>query len=98
MKIHQQHIPKTKCFHCGDDCDSTGILSGDKRFCCIGCKTVYEILNKNGLCDYYSYNEAPGAKNKSPRSAEKFAFLDTRELAAEFVEFSNSAEIHLRFY
>ncbi|MBS3915032.1 MAG: heavy metal translocating P-type ATPase metal-binding domain-containing protein [Bacteroidetes bacterium] len=89
---------KIKCYHCGDDCDVTTIVSGDKYFCCNGCKSVFDILNKNDLCDYYTLNATPGESRKNASSKEKFAFLDNKEIAAEYLEFATSKEIRVRFY
>ncbi|HEY9886376.1 MAG TPA: heavy metal translocating P-type ATPase metal-binding domain-containing protein, partial [Vampirovibrionales bacterium] len=44
---------KTMCHHCGDNCLSESIAVEGKYFCCNGCKTVFEILSANALCDYY---------------------------------------------
>ncbi|KAB2845802.1 MAG: hypothetical protein F9K45_03215, partial [Melioribacteraceae bacterium] len=57
MKIESVKI---KCYHCGDDCPDNEIKINDKFFCCNGCKTVYEILEANNLCNYYSIDEQPG--------------------------------------
>ena len=40
------------CFHCGESMNIQSAISFDaKPFCCAGCKTVYQILNKHGLCE-----------------------------------------------
>lgn len=48
-------------------------------FCCEGCKTVYSILNKNNLCDYYSIDvDAPRSlkdKKKVTWSAEELNLM-----------------------
>ncbi|MBK7854690.1 MAG: heavy metal translocating P-type ATPase metal-binding domain-containing protein [Bacteroidetes bacterium] len=49
----------TVCYHCGDNCPNEYIHIDEKFFCCEGCKLVYEILNENNLCSYYSFNENP---------------------------------------
>ena len=55
----------TLCYHCGDVCNkSLDIQSGDKVFCCTGCKTVYEILQENNLCKYYDMDNSPGISQK----------------------------------
>ena len=50
----------TECYHCGLPCITNSIAVDDKVFCCDGCKLVYEILNDNGLCDYYKMQSHPG--------------------------------------
>ncbi|HRE11784.1 MAG TPA: heavy metal translocating P-type ATPase metal-binding domain-containing protein, partial [Ignavibacteria bacterium] len=60
----------TLCYHCGDVCKKgLDIQSGDKVFCCTGCKTVYEILNENNLCRYYDLDNTPGISQKKLNSA-----------------------------
>jgi Cu+-exporting ATPase len=57
----------------------------DKTFCCNGCQIVYEILNDNGLQDYYSIEHAPGI---SPNfSKEKYKFLQNEEITQKLLEF-----------
>ena len=64
--MNQYHIAdekqitcELKCYHCGQLCEETLWLS-DKPFCCYGCKTVFEILSTNDLCEYYNFDKNPG--------------------------------------
>ena len=42
------------CYHCGNDVTpKEQIIFYDKKFCCQGCQTVYEIFSQNDLCNYY---------------------------------------------
>ncbi|MFZ2785667.1 MAG: heavy metal translocating P-type ATPase metal-binding domain-containing protein, partial [Sediminibacterium sp.] len=92
-------VNKPLCFHCGDTCSSEVLISFDeKNFCCTGCKTVYQILNKSELCDYYSFNEVSGVKVDSNRDSDKFAFLDNPAIAARFITFANQQQTALKFY
>ena len=46
------------CFHCGNEVTPKEKIDfDDKFFCCIGCKTVYEIFSQNDLCNYYDINQ-----------------------------------------
>jgi Cu+-exporting ATPase len=67
---------QTTCFHCGEDCGNHPIEDYDKHFCCEGCKTVYEILNNTGMCDYYTISQNPGNNQIIKVGENKFAFLD----------------------
>ena len=97
--MNQSIINIASCFHCGDSCDDySQLLFDDKKFCCSGCKTVYQILNKNSLCEYYNFNDAAGVKVKNERDAKKFAFLDNPVLAAKFITFANQQQTAVRFY
>ncbi|KAF0241829.1 MAG: P-type ATPase [Chitinophagaceae bacterium] len=89
----------TACYHCGDACSSgSTILFNEKPFCCSGCKTVYQILNKSDLCDYYSFNAEAGVKVNENRDATKFAFLDNPTIAATFITFANQQQTAVKFY
>lgn len=89
---------KISCYHCGEDCDDTHIHSSDKHFCCEGCKMVYEIINKNGLCDYYTLSENPGLNQKIKVREGKFAFLDNTQVEEKLVHFVNGNQKHVTFY
>lgn len=78
---------QTFCFHCGDVCDSISIQVEEKNFCCQGCKTVYNILNENSLCEYYDLNSTPGNSLKSIPRKDKFAFLELPEIQNKIIQF-----------
>jgi len=88
----------TICYHCGEACDKQTIRIDKKIFCCQGCKTVYEILNKVELCDYYSLNANPGSAQKVPIRPEKFAFLDDKNLQEKLIHFKDDNQSHVTFY
>lgn len=89
---------KIACTHCGDDCTSDDFRLGDKHFCCAGCRTVYQLLDRNGLCEYYQLNDRPGISRATPAHREKFAFLDDDALAARFIIFRQDGEMHVKFH
>ncbi|HAW19584.1 MAG TPA: hypothetical protein DCX14_05315 [Flavobacteriales bacterium] len=39
----------TTCFHCGEDCQDEVIHHHDHDFCCVGCRTVYTLLEDTGF-------------------------------------------------
>jgi Cu+-exporting ATPase len=84
-----------KCFHCGDQCDES-IKIEDKVFCCYGCKTVYDLLHKNQLCDYYNFEQGAGLKVKSFKS-DRFAYLDRPDIISKFIIFKDKEWLHLKF-
>lgn len=92
--------PKTLllCYHCGEFCDTGTIHIAEKNFCCQGCKTVYEILNKVELCDYYSITKNPGLSQKTQGRPDKFAFLDDDALQLKLIQYKNSTQSHLTLY
>ncbi|MFT3904047.1 MAG: heavy metal translocating P-type ATPase metal-binding domain-containing protein [Niabella sp.] len=89
---------KESCYHCGEQCLTTRIHSGDKYFCCEGCKMVYEILNESELCTYYDLNTHPGASQKIKVRKDKFSFLDDEAIAKKLVQFSDGKQTHVNFY
>lgn len=89
---------KTNCFHCGEDCGTDDIRVGEKLFCCEGCKMVFQLLDRKGLCDYYQLNERSGVNRRTPVREDKFAFLDDKIIAGRLIVFQNEAETHASFY
>ncbi|MEQ1587434.1 MAG: heavy metal translocating P-type ATPase metal-binding domain-containing protein, partial [Cyclobacteriaceae bacterium] len=86
-----------KCYHCGLPCEEDKFQVEDKNFCCYGCKTVFEILNENDLCEYYSFDKTPGVTLRHV-SDESFAYLDEPSIRKKVVEFDSSSFIRVRFY
>ncbi len=93
-----KELKTTCCYHCGETCEDKHIHIEDKVFCCHGCKTVYEIINKVELCDYYSININPGINQKAKIRPEKFAFLDDKKVADKLIHFKNDSQSHVIFY
>jgi P-type Cu+ transporter len=87
-----------KCTHCGEECEQVPIRMEDKNFCCQGCKTVYQLLNNTGLCDYYSLNENPGINQRVQVRKDKFAFLDDEAIRQKLISFSDDQQTHVSFY
>ena len=90
-------LEKTFCFHCGDICPDNSIILDDKIFCCVGCKTVFEILDASNLCNYYSINNNPGLSPPISRH-NKFDYLDEAVVSAQLIEFMDEEIISVTFY
>jgi Cu+-exporting ATPase len=86
------------CFHCGEDCVGTPVNAYDKNFCCDGCKMVYEILNENGLCDYYNMSTNPGVNQRVKVRDNKFAFLEEDTIARSLISYTDDNQTHITFY
>ncbi|PAC27417.1 ATPase P [Flectobacillus sp. BAB-3569] len=82
------------CYHCGNDCPDTHIHIEEKYFCCEGCKTVYEILDQNNLCNYYDIEQMSG---NSPQMAH-FEFLDNTEITNQLLDFRSDKIAKISFY
>lgn len=86
------------CYHCHDECDRHPVMADDKAFCCEGCRTVYEILQTNQLCDYYRIDTAAGVSMKSQPALARYEVLLDREVAARFLDYSDEQFARVRFY
>lgn len=84
------------CFHCGLSIEQNEEIEfDDKKFCCTGCKTVYEIFSVNDLTSYYDFEKSPGA---TPQNiAGKYDFLDNEAILSKILEFQegNTAIVSL---
>jgi Cu+-exporting ATPase len=87
---------KVTCYHCGLPCEENVIVSGDNPFCCTGCKTVYEILNDNNLCEYYELDRAAGVSLRHVRE-ESYAYLDEPRIAKKILSFSSDSFSRVQF-
>jgi len=88
---------KLICYHCGENCPDGEIHIDDKLFCCNGCKTVFEILDLNKLCDYYSINSRPGI-TPSINKNEKFNYLDDQSVIDRLLSFRDDKISKVIFY
>ena len=59
---------------------------------------VYNILNKNGLCDYYAISQNPGSSQKIKVRADKFAFLDDENISASLINYKDAHQTFVTFY
>jgi Cu+-exporting ATPase len=80
-------LESVACFHCGQQCDEA-IFADDKPFCCVGCKSVFEILNENNLCEYYSIDSQSGVSQKRSTNSS-FAYLDDPQVRKKLLIFSS---------
>ncbi|MCU0397917.1 MAG: heavy metal translocating P-type ATPase metal-binding domain-containing protein [Cyclobacteriaceae bacterium] len=85
-----------QCYHCGEPCEETLWLD-NKAFCCYGCKTVYEILQENELCEYYDLEKNPGT-NLRYVSDETYAYLDEKDIRKKVLTFDSSSFARVQFY
>lgn len=99
MRSESAHTnTEIRCEHCGDACYGHPVVLGDLRFCCEGCRSVYQILNDTGLCTYYDLNQHPGISQKSGIRKDKFAFLDDPDIAKKIVQYQDPQQVHVTFY
>ncbi|MCG8374181.1 MAG: heavy metal translocating P-type ATPase metal-binding domain-containing protein [Balneolales bacterium] len=91
------HIAKTRCYHCGENCNEADIVWENKRFCCEGCKTVFQILDKNNLCTYYSLNEGAGIQVKNGVERKRFEYLQDLDVQHKLVDFQKGNTVSITF-
>ncbi len=86
----------TSCYHCGDAIRGERVEHDGKLFCCSGCKIVFEILQQNDLCNYYSIEKSPGI---SPTQIEvsRFAYLDDENILKQLLNFSDGTTATVTF-
>ncbi len=89
-------MSKDNCYHCGLDCKSDKIEFDQKSFCCMGCKTVYEILNQHELSCYYDLETTPGSVPNDIKG--KFNYLDNEDIASKLVEFDDLETAVVNFF
>lgn len=86
-----------KCFHCGDEC--TAALNYDNHtFCCVGCKSVYQLLATNNLCSYYSLEDTPGVTQKTPVLESAFAYLEDEKVATQILQYKDDKIARVIFF
>ena len=85
------------CYHCGERCNAS-IVSDHKYFCCEGCKFVFQLLQENGLCNYYELSEKPGIKVKGKFSSHRFTYLENEEVKKKLLRFQDETQSHVNFY
>jgi Cu+-exporting ATPase len=84
------------CHHCGLSCIEAPAPTGDKVFCCRGCRTVFELLSENGLGQFYQIEGARGAR-ATEAAPGQFQFLDEPAVRAKLVDFSDGKAARVRF-
>lgn len=102
---------RVQCYHCGESCDKSIVADArlpaqdgndevgqEKYFCCDGCKFVYQLLQENGLCNYYDLSSRPGIKVKGKFSSDRFAYLDNEEIKRKLLRFDDGKQSQVSFY
>lgn len=86
--FRQSSTAVSTCYHCGDTIRGEQVEHDGKLFCCSGCKTVYEILEQNNLCQYYSLEQSPGVQPNAVERA-RYDFLADENVQKELFNFSD---------
>lgn len=86
----------TNCYHCGDKVEDTPYILEQHTFCCLGCQTVYQILNENNLQSYYRYNSHPGKSQKSHK--QDLSYLEEPNIISKLVDYQDKDITIITFY
>ncbi len=92
----KQILSESECHHCGQPCEETFWLN-DKPFCCYGCKTVFEILSTNNLCEYYILDKNAGSKIHASE-IEVFSYLDENTICKKIISFDSPTFAKVDFF
>jgi Cu+-exporting ATPase len=79
------------CYHCGDTIIGKGyslLKDSEKKFCCSGCKTVYQLLRENNMDSFYQLEQNPGVKPNS-KNESKYNFLDVPTIKEKYIQFKD---------
>jgi Cu+-exporting ATPase len=87
----------TNCYHCGTSCEPV-IAIQEKFFCCDGCKLVYQLLDENGMCQYYDLTQMPGLTAKGSFTSEKYNYLDSISIQDQLVQQISNDQALVIFY
>ena len=89
-------MESNNCYHCGADCGINPVILNEKKFCCNGCKTVYEILNVNELSCYYDFETSPGTIPNEIKG--KFNYLDNESIISKLLDFDDGETAVVEFF
>ncbi len=77
-----------RCLHCGERCDDDALHAHGQPFCCVGCQTVYEVLQNSDLCGYYEFAER-GVPTFKTTPQSRFEYLDDAATRQALLQFSD---------
>jgi len=87
---------QVKCFHCGDPVLSDLYKADSHEFCCLGCQSVYSILNSNNLNNYYKYNQHPGKTQN--KESEQLDYLEEPSIIQKLIDFRDDEYTLISLY
>ncbi|MCC6233689.1 MAG: heavy metal translocating P-type ATPase metal-binding domain-containing protein [Verrucomicrobiales bacterium] len=93
----REDLAPEPCRHCGEPCAGGGFRSGGHPFCCLGCQTVYSLLQEGGLTDFYRMGERPG-RRASEAHAGRWAYLDDPAVARRLLDFEDGKLARVTFH
>ena len=89
-------MQRLKCYHCGNPILENNIKKEGKDFCCLGCATVYEIIQQQELSAFYTHFPEKGVTPK--QNKQPYAFLEDKELWKQWVHFQDGTTISVSLF
>ena len=86
------------CFHCGTPCPDRNHVRGERSFCCLGCQTVHELLQDQGLGHYYDLGATPGRRQPVLTGEDRYAFLDDPSVRDRLLDFASDETQRVTFH
>ncbi|MEI6881270.1 MAG: heavy metal translocating P-type ATPase metal-binding domain-containing protein [Bacteroidota bacterium] len=87
----------TSCYHCGDICE-TVLHFDNQSFCCMGCRSVYQLLSQNNLCSYYDIEKTPGITQRNPVLSSAYTYLDDEKVASQLLNYKDDKIAKVIFF
>lgn len=84
------------CYHCGDPIADSKFTLAKQQFCCLGCMTVFQILQENSLSSYYQYNKHPGKSQQD--ELKDLSYLEDEKIAEKLIDYKDDERTLLTFY
>lgn len=94
--LEKDVVADVACFHCGEQCEEI-FWHDEKPFCCRGCETVYEILDSNNLCEYYTLDRKAGIKTDPAGITNTYAYLDEPDIHKKIIDFESESYSSVNF-
>lgn len=82
------------CFHCNEPFEDIRLEFDEKTFCCNACLTVYQLLNKHELGEYYLHDDRAGIRPNTTSSA-LFESLDDPTIREKFYTFRDGSKVKI---
>lgn len=80
-----------RCYHCHTPFSFAPHRFDKKIFCCLGCQTVYQLLQNHELSTFYDLVSKGG--NIPDKPDDRYAFLEEPSLAQSFITFEEGNHV-----
>lgn len=88
MRILTPSSTLAHCSHCGDPADGSLLDTHGNSFCCQGCRSVYTLLQEQGLGSFYQLGDQQAVKPREV-DAKRYDHLDDAGIQALFFSYQD---------